>query len=103
MRYGDLPAEAIRWARIGILDTVAVTLAGANEDCVRILERIEGVGGPPGPSLVFWRPPRAARGGGGGGGGGPPSPPRGVGGEGNPPPPRGLISPPKKRAPGAPE
>ena len=55
MRYGDLPAEAIRWARIGILDTVAVTLAGANEDCVRILERIEGVGGQPGPSLVFGR------------------------------------------------
>ena len=37
MRYGDLPEQAIRWAKIGILDTVGVTLAGSVEDCVRIV------------------------------------------------------------------
>lgn len=43
-RYDDLPEAAIQWAKIGILDTVGVTLAGANEDCVNILKRVQGVG-----------------------------------------------------------
>ena len=32
LAYADLPAEAIRWARVGVLDTVGVTLAGAVTD-----------------------------------------------------------------------
>lgn len=54
-RFADLPDDAIRWARTAILDTVGVTLAGANEDCVKILERTEGIGQAPGPCLVFGR------------------------------------------------
>lgn len=53
MRYGDLPEQAVHWAKIGILDTVAVTLAGSIEDCVRILSNVDGVGAAAGPSLVF--------------------------------------------------
>ncbi|MGH6660723.1 MAG: MmgE/PrpD family protein, partial [Rhodospirillales bacterium] len=53
MRYGDLPEQAIRWAKIGILDTVAVMLAGSVEDCVRIVADVEGIGAAAGPSLVF--------------------------------------------------
>jgi 2-methylcitrate dehydratase PrpD len=53
MRYQDLPEQAIQWAKIGILDTVAVTLAGSVEDCVRILQGVAGVGAAAGPSLVF--------------------------------------------------
>lgn len=46
--HGDLPDEAIHWAKIAILDTVGVGLAGANEDCVTILERATATdaGGP---------------------------------------------------------
>ena len=29
LRYEDLPSDAVRWAKIGILDTVGVTLAGS--------------------------------------------------------------------------
>ena len=38
--HGDLPDEAIHWAKVAILDTVGVGLAGANEDCVTIVERV---------------------------------------------------------------
>ena len=31
IRSTDLPAEAVAWAKVGILDTVGVTLAGAGE------------------------------------------------------------------------
>ncbi|WP_454692566.1 MmgE/PrpD family protein [Achromobacter aloeverae] len=30
-RFSDLPAEAIKWARMGILDTLGVTIAGSRE------------------------------------------------------------------------
>lgn len=29
--YDDLPAQAVHWAKLGFLDTVALTLAGARE------------------------------------------------------------------------
>ena len=29
--YGDLPAEAIEWARVGLIDYTGVTLAGSTE------------------------------------------------------------------------
>ena len=29
LKYSSLPADAVHWAKIGILDTAGVTLAGA--------------------------------------------------------------------------
>jgi 2-methylcitrate dehydratase PrpD len=52
LRYEDLPTEAVHWAKIGILDTVGVTLAGAHEDTTRIPEGIVTAGSS-GPSLIF--------------------------------------------------
>ncbi|MDA0304820.1 MAG: MmgE/PrpD family protein [Proteobacteria bacterium] len=56
-RYDDLPEDAITWAKTAVLDTIGVTLAGANEDCVRI---VEGMQPPsPGTCLIFGRATRA--------------------------------------------
>jgi 2-methylcitrate dehydratase PrpD len=52
LRYDGLPADAVHWAKIGILDTVGVTLAGAREDCARIVDGIAARGAT-GPSLIF--------------------------------------------------
>ena len=51
-REEDLPARATAWSRVGLLDTIGVTLAGAREDAPRIVEEVLSapVGGP---SLVF--------------------------------------------------
>ena len=38
--YQDLPDDAIHWARIGILDTLGVTLAGANDPCATIVANV---------------------------------------------------------------
>ena len=38
---------------IGIVDNIAVALAGAHEDCVRIVQEIPGIGAAPGPSTLF--------------------------------------------------
>ena len=51
MRYEDFPAEAVRWARIGILDTVGVLLAGSTHETVSILRTALASGS--GPCLVF--------------------------------------------------
>src|SRR5580704_5932199 len=51
IRYDALPREAIHWAKAAILDTVGVTLAGAHEDCARIVA--DTLGGTPGPCLIF--------------------------------------------------
>ena len=40
VRYDALPAEALHWARVAILDTVGCTLAGASEPCARIVARV---------------------------------------------------------------
>jgi 2-methylcitrate dehydratase PrpD len=48
--YPDLPAEAIHWAKVGLLDTVGVTLAGAPEPCAQVAL---GVSPEAGPALVF--------------------------------------------------
>ena len=53
IRYEGLPAEAVHWAKAAILDTVGVTLAGANEDCTRIVEKTLAVGGGNGACLIF--------------------------------------------------
>ena len=52
LRYDGLPPEAVHWAKVGILDTVGVTLAGAREDCTRIVEGIAARGAA-GASLIF--------------------------------------------------
>ena len=51
VRFGDLPPEAVHWAKVGILDTVGVTLAGADDPSARILA--DALAAAPGPSLVF--------------------------------------------------
>lgn len=48
--YEGLPAAAVEWAKIGILDTVGVTLAGSREPCATIALRVSGA---PGPALMF--------------------------------------------------
>jgi 2-methylcitrate dehydratase PrpD len=53
IRYGDLPQEAVFWAKAAILDTVGVTLAGSREDCTRIVERVLAAESHGGDSLVF--------------------------------------------------
>jgi 2-methylcitrate dehydratase PrpD len=50
MRYEDLPPEAVHWAKVGILDTVGVTLAGSADPSARV---IAGVLGSTGPALVL--------------------------------------------------
>jgi 2-methylcitrate dehydratase PrpD len=49
--YADLPREAVHWAKVAILDTVGVTLAGASEPCAQIVERV--LGSSPGECLIF--------------------------------------------------
>ncbi len=51
LQYGTLPADAVHWAKVGILDTVGVTIAGAAEDATRIVLGVSGSSS--GPSLVF--------------------------------------------------
>ncbi|MCZ6744092.1 MAG: MmgE/PrpD family protein, partial [Alphaproteobacteria bacterium] len=53
MRYDDLPEEAIHWAKIGILDTVGVALAGSREDTMAMVETVTGAGAVSGPCVVF--------------------------------------------------
>ena len=50
--YDALPPDAVSWARVGILDTVGVTLAGSSDDSARIVGTVIG-GHATGPSLVF--------------------------------------------------
>jgi len=51
LRFEDLPADALHWARVGILDTVGVTLAGSREEAPRLVASALDLA--PGPSLVF--------------------------------------------------
>jgi len=51
LRFEDLPADAVHWARVGILDTVGVTVAGSVEPAARILGQAISPGA--GASLVF--------------------------------------------------
>ena len=39
-RYEDLPAEAIHWAKVAILDTVGVTVAGSVEPLAKIVKEV---------------------------------------------------------------
>ena len=51
LRYEDLPAAAVHWAKVGILDTVGVTIAGASDPSARIVAR--AIGSATGPAHVF--------------------------------------------------
>jgi 2-methylcitrate dehydratase PrpD len=51
--YNELPPEAIHWAKVGILDLVGVTLAGAHEDTTKIPRDILLRGATTGSSLIF--------------------------------------------------
>ncbi|MGV3627121.1 MAG: MmgE/PrpD family protein [Betaproteobacteria bacterium] len=51
LKYNTLPADAVHWAKVGILDTVGVTIAGAHEPATRILLGV--CGSASGPALVF--------------------------------------------------
>ncbi|HEX3383308.1 MAG TPA: MmgE/PrpD family protein [Paraburkholderia sp.] len=53
LRFEDLPPAALRWARIGIIDTVGVTLAGASEPCARLAHAVTAPS--TGAALVFGR------------------------------------------------
>src|SRR5450756_1554381 len=51
LRYEDLPSDAIHWAKVGILDTIGVTLAGSSDPSARIVNGV--LAAAAGPSLVF--------------------------------------------------
>jgi 2-methylcitrate dehydratase PrpD len=51
--YDALPAEAVHWAKVAILDTVGCTLAGSTEPCARIVDRVTTGGASSGACLIF--------------------------------------------------
>jgi 2-methylcitrate dehydratase PrpD len=51
VKYEDLPQDAVHWAKVGVLDTVGVTLAGCREDTAQLAALALGTG--TGPSHVF--------------------------------------------------
>lgn len=53
MRYQDLPTDALYWAKVAIIDTLACALAGANEEAPRIAEKIASTYGGTGPALLW--------------------------------------------------
>jgi 2-methylcitrate dehydratase PrpD len=53
MRYETLPPDAVHWAKVAIIDTLACGLAGAPEDCTRIAEKVAAACGGSGPSLLW--------------------------------------------------
>jgi 2-methylcitrate dehydratase PrpD len=57
VRFADLPAEAVHWAKVGILDTIGVTIAGSLEPCARIVGEV--LAPQAGASLVFGSAERA--------------------------------------------
>ncbi|MEL0107719.1 MAG: MmgE/PrpD family protein [Rhodospirillales bacterium] len=53
LRYEDYPQEAIDWAKIAVLDTLGVSLAGAPEETTQIPMKVLGAAQHAGPSLVW--------------------------------------------------
>ena len=51
--YDGLTPEAVHWAKVAVLDTVGCTLAGAHEECARIIGRVATTGTAGGDCLVF--------------------------------------------------
>lgn len=50
-RYEDLTPRALKYAKIGLLDTIAVGIAGADDEAARIARKVSG--GVPGEALVW--------------------------------------------------
>jgi 2-methylcitrate dehydratase PrpD len=59
MRYEDLPAEALEWARNSIIDTIGCAFAGVDEEAPRIVERALTGSKGAGPSLLWGSARRA--------------------------------------------
>ena len=57
--YDALPAEAVHWAKVAILDTVGCTLAGSTEPCARIVDRVTTGGSSGGACRIFGTDRRA--------------------------------------------
>src|SRR3954469_5123744 len=51
VNYEDLPKDAVHWAKVGVLDTVGVTLAGCRENTAQLAARALGAGA--GPAHIF--------------------------------------------------
>jgi 2-methylcitrate dehydratase PrpD len=51
LSFSQFDADVIHWAKVGILDTVGVTLAGTREPCAEILAGV--LGGSMGHSVIF--------------------------------------------------
>jgi 2-methylcitrate dehydratase PrpD len=58
--YDDLPPEAVHWAKVAILDTVGVTLAGSRETGIRIIEHVTNRGAASGECMIIGGERRAA-------------------------------------------
>ena len=54
MKYEQLPAEAVKWTKISLVDTIASALAGAGEAGPRIAEKVLGFGGKSGGNCLVW-------------------------------------------------
>jgi len=59
LRYEDLPAAAIEGSRIGVMDTLGVAIAGAGEDCCRLLSAATHIGPEAGPCQIWGTAHRA--------------------------------------------
>ena len=51
VKFEDLPQDTVHWAKVGVLDTVGVTLAGCKEETARLAALALGAG--TGPSHIF--------------------------------------------------
>ncbi|HTW70272.1 MAG TPA: MmgE/PrpD family protein, partial [Acetobacteraceae bacterium] len=58
LTFDTLPPEAVHWARVGIIDTIGVTLAGAIEPCAVLARRVAAPA--PGNALLFGTATRTA-------------------------------------------
>jgi 2-methylcitrate dehydratase PrpD len=53
MRYENLPADAVHWAKVALIDTLACALAGTREEAPRIAEKVAASYGSAGPALLW--------------------------------------------------
>ncbi|MAH83453.1 MAG: hypothetical protein CBB68_03705 [Rhodospirillaceae bacterium TMED8] len=60
LNWRDVPDNAIYWAKIGILDTIGVTLAASNEPCVRLAGSLPGTGDSFGRAFIYGRGTRTS-------------------------------------------
>jgi 2-methylcitrate dehydratase PrpD len=60
MRYEDLPAEAVHWNKVALLDTIGVSLAGAGEDATALVADTLELQPESGPSLLLGSAKRVA-------------------------------------------